>query len=196
MAKWQPRVGVDVETELQSLGPYQLTHGGHLLWDPVPGFAWPWGRANLDFGLHRRNATDADYRRLLDAWRQVCARQTDVLDIVRDAVLDSWKWWDRPWWSRLVCGSTRRTSVCAGSRRSFCALDEWHPSSNDCPRRRRMGRGALYPRCRVPGSLRALLASPAPPARMSPRCRNSSSAAAMLIMANAVLCLRACFCSR
>jgi len=92
MTKWQPRVTPEIEAALRALGPYVVTHGGHSLWNPAPGFSWPWGTASLDFAVHPRDATDADYRRLLDAWRQVCARQAEVLNVIRVAVLDGWDW--------------------------------------------------------------------------------------------------------
>jgi hypothetical protein len=91
VAKWQPRVSMEIEASLQALGPYTVSRGGYLVWDPAPGFSWPWGTANLVFGVPLRNASETDYRRLLDAWRQVCSRQAGVLEAVRDAVWDSWE---------------------------------------------------------------------------------------------------------
>ena len=91
MAKWQPRVSPETEAALRALGPYSVPQGGYLLWEPAPGIAWPWGTASLGFGVHPRGAGDADYRRLIDAWRQACARQATVLEAVRDAVLVSWQ---------------------------------------------------------------------------------------------------------
>jgi hypothetical protein len=92
VAKWQPRMTPETEAALSALGPYLVTHSGHLLWDPAPGFGWPWGAASLDFAVHPRHATDADYRRLLGAWRQVCGRREAVLAVVRGAIRDSWAW--------------------------------------------------------------------------------------------------------
>jgi hypothetical protein len=90
LAKWQPRVTPETEAALRALGPYSVPQGGYLLWEPAPGFEWPWGPSNLGFGVHTRTANDADYRRLLDAWRQVCARREGVLGMIRSAVLNSW----------------------------------------------------------------------------------------------------------
>ena len=79
MAKWQPRVTPETEAALQAIGPYSVPQGGDLLWEPAPGFEWPWGHSNLGFGVDTRAANDADYRRLLDAWTQVCARRETAM---------------------------------------------------------------------------------------------------------------------
>lgn len=90
MAKWQPRVIPATEGALRALGPYSVPLGGYLLWEPAPGFEWPWGLSNLGFIVPPRTAIDADYQRLLHAWQQVCARQEQVRCMIREAVLTCW----------------------------------------------------------------------------------------------------------
>src|SRR4051795_3372493 len=92
MAKWRPRISPAVEAELQSLGPYTIEQSGYLAWCPAPGFEWPWGQAALLFHVDYRNAGDADFRRLMDGWRQVCERQAEVVAMLREAILRGWEW--------------------------------------------------------------------------------------------------------
>jgi hypothetical protein len=92
MAKWRPRITPAVEAELQSLGPYTIEQSGYLAWCPAPGFEWPWGQAALLFHVDYRDAGDADFRRLMDGWRQVCLRQAEVVDTLRGAIQRGWEW--------------------------------------------------------------------------------------------------------
>jgi len=85
MAEWQPRVTSETKAALGRLGPYNVPHGGMLAWANTRGFGCPWWPVGLTFIAHPK-ATDADYRRLLNAWRQVCEQQEEVRAVIRDAV--------------------------------------------------------------------------------------------------------------
>jgi hypothetical protein len=92
MAKWRPRISPAVESELQALGPYTVSQSGLLVWAPAPGFDWPWGPTSLRFLVDYRGAGDADFLRLLGAWRQVRERREEVAAMMRRAILQGWAW--------------------------------------------------------------------------------------------------------
>lgn len=85
MAEWQPRVTPETKAALSRLGPYDVPHGGMLAWANTRGFGCPWWPLGLTFIAHPK-AADADYRRLLDAWRQACGQQEKLRAVIRDAV--------------------------------------------------------------------------------------------------------------
>jgi hypothetical protein len=92
MAKWRPRISPAVESELQALGPHTVVQSGLLVWHAAPGFEWPWGPTSLQFLVDYRAARDADFLRLIDAWRQVRERQEEVAAMMRRAVVQAWAW--------------------------------------------------------------------------------------------------------
>jgi len=90
LSKWQPRVTSDTASALLALGPYTVPVGGYLVWEPAPGFEWPWGPCSLSFSVDARSANDADYQRLLHAWQQVCSRQQRVQAMIDEVVFACW----------------------------------------------------------------------------------------------------------